>query len=118
MKHSKEYSERINKWYWSSAWRAPRDAYKAKRIAIDGGMCELCGEEPGYIVDHIIELNESNFDDIDIRLNEDNFQFICHRCHNKKTFKKHEALEEGYYFDETGQLKYRSKKRTVPPGRK
>ena len=104
MKHSREYNKTIKTWYDSPRWRVPRDKYKAKRIEIDGGMCELCRDELGYIVDHIKELNEHNFDDINVRLSEDNLQYICLKCHNQKTFKRQAALAEGYYINERGEV--------------
>ncbi len=106
MKHSKKYTDKMYKWYHSPEWRVPRNAYRSKRVSIDGGMCETCKDELGYIVDHIEELNEINFNDIDIRLNEDNLQYICIQCHNKKTFKKNKALEDGYTINDRGELEY------------
>ena len=74
--------------YNSSAWRKCRKAYISARESIDGGMCEYCKEEPGYIVDHIEELTPWNISDPSIALNFDNFQYLCLACHNAKTFSK------------------------------
>ena len=38
--------------YNSKRWKDCRRAYIAKRISIDGGMCETCHEVPGYIGQH------------------------------------------------------------------
>ena len=54
--------------YNSKRWKDCRRAYIAKRIAIDGGMCETCHEVPGYIVHHKIELTPDNINDPDIAL--------------------------------------------------
>lgn len=104
MKHSKKYNKNIKRWYDSPKWRVPRDIYKQHRIAIDGGLCEMCRAELGYIVDHITELNEHNFNDINIRLGWDNLQYICLNCHNTKTFRKYQALDEKYYITEDGDI--------------
>ena len=37
--------------YDSPAWRKCRKGYISKRQSIDGGMCEHCQREIGYIVD-------------------------------------------------------------------
>ncbi len=42
--------------YKSAAWQKCRDSYIAKRIAADGGLCEECQEELGYIVHHKIRI--------------------------------------------------------------
>lgn len=66
-------------------------------------MCEHCGGA-GYIVDHIEELNANNIDDPEITLNHDNLQYLCLPCHNKKTFRKHEATRDDVMFDDNGNL--------------
>jgi hypothetical protein len=71
--------------YKSQAWRRSRQAYIDKRLAIDGGICELCHEEPGLIVHHYkVWLDDVNCNDPTISLNEDNFQYVCQTCHNKE----------------------------------
>lgn len=72
--------------YNSQAWRKCRRAYISERSAMDGGMCEYCKEQPGYIVDHIEELNPLNINDPSVSLNFDNLQYLCLECHNTKTF--------------------------------
>ena len=71
--------------YKSQAWRRARLGYIARRKAIDGGVCEVCHEEPGKIVHHIIWLDDINCNDPDISLNFDNFKYECQTCHNKET---------------------------------
>ena len=71
--------------YKRKPWLRARQAYIDKRQAIDGGLCELCHEEPGYIVHHYkVWLDDINCNDPEIALNEDNFQYVCLVCHNKE----------------------------------
>ena len=69
--------------YASAAWRRCRAAYIRHRQAIDGGMCEQCGEQLGYIVHHLVELTPSNINDSSITLAWSNLQFVCKDCHDK-----------------------------------
>ena len=71
--------------YKSQAWKRARQTYIDKRMAVDGGLCELCNDEPGLIVHHFkIWLDDKNCNDPSISLNEDNFQYVCQTCHNKE----------------------------------
>lgn len=70
--------------YKTPAWRKARRGYIDHRLAIDGGLCEVCKEEPGKIVHHIIWLNDTNCNDPDIALNYNNFKYECQTCHNKE----------------------------------
>lgn len=71
--------------YKSRPWLRARQAYINKRIKIDGGLCEVCREEPGLIVHHFrIWLDDINCNDPKISLNEDNFKYECLVCHNKE----------------------------------
>lgn len=87
------------KFYNSTKWKKARRGYIAKV----NGICEHCGR-PGYIVDHKTELTPENIDDVNITLNEDNFQYLCLECHNKKTFQRYLPTQEGMMFDEEGNL--------------
>ena len=87
--------------YTSKKWRKCRRSYIGKRQAVDGGMCERCQREIGYIVHHKIWLTPDNITDPDVALNHEHLQYVCITCHNK--------IEEGererdYCFDEEGQL--------------
>jgi 5-methylcytosine-specific restriction protein A len=93
--------------YDSPAWRKCRKAFISKRISIDGGMCEICHDVPGYIVDHIKEITPDNINDTGITLSWSNLQYLCLNCHNKKTFGNKD--EQRYYFDEDGMV------RELPP---
>lgn len=70
--------------YTGSSWLAVRASYIARRIRIDGGLCERCHNRPGYIVHHKIELNASNIGDPAISLNQDLLEYVCLECHNKE----------------------------------
>ena len=92
--------------YRSPAWRRARRAYIDERMAIDGGLCEVCGEEPGLIVHHKIWLDDINCNDPEISLNQDNFLYECQTCHNKE--KDGETFYAGaggrYRFDADGEI--------------
>ncbi|MGN1025512.1 MAG: hypothetical protein ACI4P4_03800 [Faecousia sp.] len=70
--------------YRSRPWRRARKAYIDYRMAIDGGICEVCQAEPGKIVHHKVWLNDENCNDPDISLNPKNFRYECQTCHNKE----------------------------------
>lgn len=85
--------------YKSTRWRKCRAAFIADRMRIDGGLCQMCRDEPGYIVHHKVWLTPQNIDDPDVALNPANFLYVCDGCHNK-------IENDGgnlYYFDEQGQ---------------
>lgn len=91
---------KFKQFYNSKAWNSCRSYYIAKRINIDGGLCEICQARVGAELDHIEELNESNIDDSNITLNHDNLQWLCHNCHTKKTADENNRV---IGFDEDGQ---------------
>jgi 5-methylcytosine-specific restriction endonuclease McrA len=73
--------------------------WKDKRIEIikrDHGICQICKKSAkGYKlkngqysqppVDHILELTDINFT-LELALDNENLQTLCHECHNVKTF--------------------------------
>lgn len=69
--------------YKSTAWRRCRDGYIAHRMAIDGGMCEVCRERPGYIVHHKDTLTPANIDDPAVSLNWGQLSYECKDCHDQ-----------------------------------
>lgn len=75
---------RQEEFYKTPAWRKARAAYIAQRKAVDGGLCEVCGDEPGRIVHHKIWLDDDNCNDPEISLNPSNFMYECQVCHNKE----------------------------------
>lgn len=63
-------------------WRSCRAGYIEERVRIDGGLCEVCHERPGYIVHHKILLTPENIDIPEISLNWDHLSFECKACHD------------------------------------
>lgn len=74
--------EFARKFYKSGAWQACRAAYIAQRVQEDGGLCECCGEEPGYIVHHVVHLTPENITDPAVALNPANLSYECKVCHD------------------------------------
>jgi len=70
--------------YKTMAWKKARKSFIDYRQSIDGGICEVCGEEPGKIVHHKIWLDDTNCNDPSISLNPANFMYECQTCHNKE----------------------------------
>lgn len=70
--------------YKSKAWQRARAAFIDYRMSIDGGICQVCGEEPGLIVHHVIWLDDNNCNDPSISLNPELFKYECLVCHNKE----------------------------------
>lgn len=70
--------------YKSGMWKRTRKAFVAFRKSIDGGLCEVCGEEPGKIVHHTIWLDDVNCNDPKISLNMALLKYECQTCHNKE----------------------------------
>lgn len=75
--------EWAKKFYNSKRWGTCREKYISKRIRIDGGMCEECGEELGYIVHHKINLTSANINDPLISLNSNLLMYVCKHCHDR-----------------------------------
>ena len=71
--------------YKSRAWKIARKKYIEEREAIDGGLCEVCHENLGYIVHHCnVWLDDINCNDPAVALNPANFRYECLDCHNKE----------------------------------
>lgn len=70
--------------YRSGPWKRARKAYIDYRMAMDGGLCEVCHDEPGLIVHHKIWLDDINCNDPEVSLNPKNFKYECQTCHNKE----------------------------------
>lgn len=83
-KHSGWFRTWQIKFYNSKPWIILRNRIRStKRM-----RCDMCGRliHSKSIVDHIIEIDETNYQDESITLNEDNLQLLCLECHNTKTF--------------------------------
>ena len=98
---AKEFSRSF---YNSKAWQKCRRSFIATRVGIDGGMCEHCRQDLGYIVDHVEELNPTNINNPDITLSHDNLQYLCLECHNRKTFGSLSVTRDDVMFDDNGDL--------------
>lgn len=68
--------------YKSIKWLRCRNAYIQQRIIADGGLCEECHNEPGYIVHHKIALTASNILNPEVSLNVANLEYVCKDCHD------------------------------------
>lgn len=91
------------KFYRSTAWRKARSNYIQERYLIDGGLCEECHRQQGYIVHHKTMLTKNNIDDVNISLNPDNLEYVCRDCHEH--FEGHligTREKKRYIFDENG----------------
>lgn len=69
--------------YNSRRWKKCRDSYIKSRVSIDGGVCEECRKEQGYMVHHNIHLTRENLNNPEISLNHDNFKYVCKSCHDQ-----------------------------------
>lgn len=69
--------------YKSRAWQLCRASYIAERQSIDGGLCERCHKELGYIVHHKTPITPTNINDPDVTLNHDNLEYVCKACHDE-----------------------------------
>lgn len=90
--------------YKSKEWQTCRRSYIAKRMQIDGGLCEECGDEQGYIVHHRIGLTPENIQNPGVTLNHSLLAYVCKDCHDQYEghgVDKKKKLLCG--FDQTGQ---------------
>lgn len=76
--------DKLHKFYVSKPWRNLSYSLKIKA----GGKCNRCNEfimDSKYLIaHHKIELTEDNIDNVDISLNPNNIEIICHDCHNNE----------------------------------
>lgn len=111
---AKEYAKAF---YKSAAWIKCKNTYIKTRISIDGGMCEECHINLGYIVHHKQTLTEDNIKDPDVTLNHKNLEYVCKQCHDK--FEGHgvsRGLKPLCLFDKEGQpISLREIDKRIPP---
>lgn len=93
----------LTNFYKSDAWYNLTQLIKSERINENGDLiCDYCGEPIVRAYDcichHVIELNESNVNDVMIALNPDNIQLVHHKCHNRihNKFRLDEAVRQVY----------------------
>lgn len=91
--------------YNSKRWQQCRDAYIAYRISVDGGVCEECRRQQGYIVHHEITLTPDNVNDPNISLNHRKMKYVCKDCHDEYEGHGvgHRKVKPLCIFDENGQ---------------
>lgn len=68
--------------YRSKAWQSCRAAYIAKRLLVDGGLCEECRDQHGYIVHHLVALTPENISNPAVSLNHSLLAYVCKECHD------------------------------------
>ncbi len=71
--------KRINRFYRSAEWQQAR----LIKITSANGICEKCGAI-GEDVHHLIHINSTNIEDINVTLHQDNLLLLCKDCHNKE----------------------------------
>lgn len=91
--------------YKSKVWEDCRRGYIAERMLIDGGACEVCKKNPGYILHHKINLTPDNINNPEITLNWENLSWECKECHDKEEGHGVDNKKAGLLveFDESGQ---------------
>lgn len=99
---AKEWAKQF---YNSKKWDRCKASYKEMRIRIDGGLCEVCRENLGYMVHHKIMLTPENINNPEISLNHDYLSYECKKCHDQH--EGHGVGQKGagllVMFDENGQ---------------
>lgn len=90
--------------YKSRSWRIARQAFIDKRMLIDGGLCQVCHEEPGLIVHHTVWLDDVNCNDPEIALNQELFRYECQTCHNKEQDPRRARAHGRVLFDADGEV--------------
>ena len=69
--------------YASEAWHKCRLGYISHRRSVDGGLCEECHENLGYIVHHREHITPRTVNDPRVTLSWDNLEYVCKDCHDK-----------------------------------
>jgi 5-methylcytosine-specific restriction endonuclease McrA len=69
--------------YNSKRWQKCKQSYIDQRVLADGGLCEECRSEPGFIVHHRVMLTEANIGNPDVSLNHENLEYVCKECHDR-----------------------------------
>ncbi len=93
---AKEWAQRF---YNSKAWKDCRKEV-LRRDLYTCAYCYGRAEE----VHHLVPLTLGNINDTDITLNPDNLIALCHDCHTKITKGSTGDVQDGYAFDDDGQI--------------
>ena len=96
---SKEYAQAF---YRSQAWKQCRAGYIRYRRGIDGGLCEICRDQPGYIVHHKTHITPATINSPEITLTWSNLQYVCKHCHDVEHGYCGTAQRGRVAFDENG----------------
>jgi 5-methylcytosine-specific restriction enzyme A len=91
--------EWARQFYASKAWRDCRKEV-LRRDMYTCAYCYARAEE----IHHVIPLTSENINDITIALNPDNLIALCHSCHDKITKGFTGDIQEGYVFDDEGNV--------------
>lgn len=78
-----EMQDFAKQFYKSKKWQTCRRSYIAKRMQIDGGLCEECRDAQGYIVHHRIGLTPENIQNPGVTLNHSLLAYVCKDCHDQ-----------------------------------
>jgi 5-methylcytosine-specific restriction endonuclease McrA len=101
----------MQKWakqlYQSKHWKNHVRPYIFAR---DKGLCVRCGD-PGKIVHHIKHLTPLTVSDPLVAYGEQNLELVCEKCH-ASIHMGEPATEDGFIFDESGNLLPDFKSRT------
>ncbi len=91
--------------YEGRPWKRCRMSYIKKRRLIDGGLCERCHENLGYIVHHTVLLTPDNINDPGTSLNHDRLELVCKACHDREEghFLYREEKLKRFEFSENGE---------------
>ena len=84
--------------YKSRCWLRARAAY----LEAKNHVCERCGR-PATIVHHKRHITPENVTDPSVTLNPENFEALCHDCHNAEHFGQG-VTAPGLKFDGHGNL--------------
>lgn len=85
--------------YASPQWKTARH----EALVRDMFTCQRCGARAEE-VHHLTELSPTNINDVNVTLNLDNLQSLCHECHTRITKRIQDDCAEGLMFDSEGQL--------------
>ena len=91
--------------YASEAWHKCRLGYISHRRSVDGGLCEECHENLGYIVHHREHITPRTVNDPRVTLSWDNLEYVCKDCHDKihdYCGRSHDGHDRKIVFDEFG----------------
>lgn len=95
--HMKDFAKQV---YKRKRWQQCRSSFIRYRQSVDGGLCQICHSDLGYIVHHKQELTPETVEDPEICYGFWNLQYVCHRCHNQE----HGYFASANLFDENGDL--------------